>query len=347
MGAETARQDTEIARRIFRFLAEAEQTRLRPIRTLSSAHRKLWFSELPTGSDYVASGLLDPDQKAWLRIKRIHQQEPPAVPEVLEPWITLSDLYCYQNTEPPKLRERITDIDLVDDIDDIDLEAPREIFLDDHEDRDQIRKAYASWSAQWMKWAERERETAEAVRHYETLYRMREEMEDLGESYELVLGFGYLTWKSDGKPVGRHLVTRKMVITLDDTGALTLAPDPETPDSSSKKTCSTPTSGSAKKSGKASPQNSTRAPPTKGWKASNTSTPPSKNGASKRQRTPTTATASPATPTKAPKLRASASHPPSSCGNAPGQPAQSPAGNHQAPRNVRRPHPAAAVPHRS
>ncbi|MBN3585696.1 hypothetical protein JYB64_25220, partial [Algoriphagus aestuarii] len=96
----------------------------------------------------------------------IHQQEPPAVPEVLEPWITLSDLYCYQNTEPPKLRERITDIDLVDDIDDIDLEAPREIFLDDHEDRDQIRKAYASWSAQWMKWAERERETAEAVRHY-------------------------------------------------------------------------------------------------------------------------------------------------------------------------------------
>lgn len=229
MGAETARQDTEIARRIFRFLAEAEQTRLRPIRTLSSAHRKLWFSELPTGSDYVASGLLDPDQKAWLRIKRIHQQEPPAVPEVLEPWITLSDLYCYQNTEPPKLRERITDIDLVDDIDDIDLEAPREIFLDDHEDRDQIRRAYASWSAQWMKWAERERETAEAVRHYETLYRMREEMEDLGESYELVLGFGYLTWKSDGKPVGRHLVTRKMVITLDDTGALTLAPDPETP----------------------------------------------------------------------------------------------------------------------
>lgn len=108
MGAETAQRDVDIARRIFRFFTEVEQARLRPIRTLSSTHRKLWFSDLPTENDGVISGLLNPDHKPWLRIARVHEEEPPPVPGMLEPWITLSDLYRYQNPEPPQLRQRIT-----------------------------------------------------------------------------------------------------------------------------------------------------------------------------------------------------------------------------------------------
>lgn len=228
MGSEATHSDDDVAYRVFRFLAEAEQTRLRPVRTLGTAHRLLWFDELPADSDGVTSGLLDPSaSQTWLRVARTYREEPPEPAGLLAPWIDSHAIRRYENPAPPRLREQA--VLVAGEADGFEHPEPRSIALDDHGERDRIRREYASWSTAWTQWAERERRAAGAIRLYENLYRMREEIEDLGESYELVLGVGYLTWQSGEQPVRRHLVVRRMVITLDSDGTLTLAPDPEAP----------------------------------------------------------------------------------------------------------------------
>ncbi|MEU2246166.1 AAA domain-containing protein [Streptomyces sp. NPDC019224] len=216
-------------RQIFRFLAEAEESRTRPVRTLDGAAAAVWFEDLPDdpGVSVMTDGALATDDPAWLTVVRPRREDAPRPAALLEPWVDDTRIRDFKQSRAPHLMRRI-EPEFPDWSEGIPLEKTYH-ELEHHPKREKIEKLYAAWEQEWSAWAQRRRAIDPLVRLYDRLHRMHEDAADLGEAYELVLGFGRLTWQTpEGQRVERHLVTRRATLRLDpSTGTLTAAPDPD------------------------------------------------------------------------------------------------------------------------
>ncbi|WP_030263603.1 AAA domain-containing protein [Streptomyces sp. NRRL B-24484] len=206
--------DAPKVQQIFRYLAEAGESRVRPVRTLDHARQVLWLSDLPYEAPELQCFLASPTASAdrgWLTVERpVHREMPPPGPG-LTALLDTADPAVHEPEDPPRLRPP-ADGDPAD--------PPRE----------PLEAEYRSWLAEWTAWAEWRRRTRPLRNLYEALYRMHEDATALGESYELVLCFGYLTWSVEGEPIRRHLLAARAGLELDPgTGTLTLRPDPDAP----------------------------------------------------------------------------------------------------------------------
>ncbi|WP_228473593.1 AAA domain-containing protein, partial [Streptomyces calidiresistens] len=220
--------DAVRVRQIFRFLAEAEESRTRPVRTLDGAAGTVWFDDLPDdpGVAVMLDGALDTDEPAWLTVERPAREDAPHPAPLLAPWIDDTRLRDFSQTRAPHLRRRIEP-----EFPDWSGGTPLEKTyheLDAHPKREKIEKLYAAWEQEWLSWAERRRAIDPLVKLYDRLHKMHEDAANLGEAYELVLGLGRLTWQTTTRQrVERHLVTHRAVLRLDPTtGTLTAGPDP-------------------------------------------------------------------------------------------------------------------------
>lgn len=220
--------DAARVRQIFRFLAEAEESKTRPVRTLDGAAGVVWFEELPDdpGVEVMLDGALATDEPAWLTVPRPDREEAPHPKALLAPWVDETRIRDFTQTRAPHLRRRI-EPEFPDWSRGIPLEKSYH-ELDEHPKREKIEKLYAAWEQEWLVWAERRRAIDPLVKLYDRLHKMQEDAANLGEAYELVLGFGRLTWQTATRQrVERHLVTHRATIHLDpSTGTLTVAPDP-------------------------------------------------------------------------------------------------------------------------
>jgi transcription elongation GreA/GreB family factor/very-short-patch-repair endonuclease len=220
--------DATRVRQVFRFLAEAEESKARPVRTLDGAAGTVWFEELPHAPEVTVmlDGALDTDEPAWLTLERPEREDAPHPGPLLAPWIDETRIRDFKQTRAPHLRRRI-EPEFPDWSRGIPLEKTYH-ELDDHPKREKIEKLYTAWEQEWLAWAERRRGIDPVVKLYDRLHKMHEDAANLGEAYELVLGLGRLTWQTtSGQRVERHLVTHRAVIQLDPTtGTLTTAPDP-------------------------------------------------------------------------------------------------------------------------
>ncbi|MGW3170981.1 AAA domain-containing protein [Streptomyces sp. NPDC001153] len=223
--------DAARVRQIFRFLAEAEESKTRPVRTLDGAAGTVWFDELPDddGVAVVIDGVLGTDDPAWLSVTRPEREDAPAPEPLLAPWVDETRIRDFKQTLAPYLRRRI-DPEFPDWSRGIPLDKTYH-ELDEHPRREKIEKLYTAWEQEWLAWAERRRAIDPLVRLYDRLHKMHEDAANLGEAYELVLGLGRLTWQTtSGQRVERHLVTHRASLRLDpSTGTLTAAPDPTGP----------------------------------------------------------------------------------------------------------------------
>lgn len=220
--------DATRVRQIFRFLAEAEESKTRPVRTLDGAAGTVWFEELPDAPEVAVmlDGALDTEEPAWLTLARPEREDAPHPDPLLAPWIDETRIRDFKQTRAPHLRRRI-EPEFPDWSRGIPLDKTYH-ELDDHPKREEIEKRYAAWEQEWQAWAERRRAIDPVVRLYDRLHKMHEDAANLGEAYELVLGLGRLTWQTTtGQRVERHLVTHRATLHLDPaTGTLTAAPDP-------------------------------------------------------------------------------------------------------------------------
>ncbi|MFE5045160.1 AAA domain-containing protein [Streptomyces sp. NPDC056637] len=220
--------DATRVRQIFRFLAEAEESKARPVRTLDGAAGTVWFEELPDahGVEVMLDGVLATDDPAWLTVSRPEREDAPHPKPLLAPWVDEARIRDFKQPRAPHLRRRI-EPEFPDWSQGIPLEKAYD-ELDEHPKREKIEKLYAAWEQEWLAWAERRRAIDPIVKLYDRLHKMHEDAANLGEAYELVLGFGRLTWQTaSGQRVERHLVTHRATIQLDpSTGTLTAAPDP-------------------------------------------------------------------------------------------------------------------------
>lgn len=220
--------DAARVRQIFRFLAEAEESKARPVRTLDGAAGAVWFDELPhdAGVTVMTDGPLQTDDPAWLTVARPEREDAPQPKPLLAPWVDETRIRDFKQTRAPHLRQRIEP-----EFPDWSRGTPLEKTyheLEAHPKREKIEKLHAAWEQEWAGWAERRRAIDPLVRLYDRLHKMHEDAANLGEAYELVLGFGRLTWETTGgQRVERHLVTHRATVQLDpSTGTLTAAPDP-------------------------------------------------------------------------------------------------------------------------
>ncbi|MFJ6781100.1 AAA domain-containing protein [Streptomyces yangpuensis] len=221
-------EDKARVRQIFRYLAEVGESRTKPIRHHDGARHLLWFSDLP---GQFASFLDEPvpgDGPLWLSAERPVRPDAPAPSALLAPWLDPADVRDSDRTSVPELREqaelRISTVPVGGD-----TQSDRTtVTLDGFHRRDELLAEHRAWAPRWRRWAERDRVVKPAARVYDRLYRIHEDVTDLGESYELVVGLGYLTWTSGGEAVRRHLITCRAVVALDpDTGTISVGPDPE------------------------------------------------------------------------------------------------------------------------
>ncbi|MFE0701642.1 AAA domain-containing protein [Streptomyces sp. NPDC058872] len=220
--------DAARVRQIFRFLAEAEESKTRPVRTLDGAAGTVWFDELPddAGVEVMIEGALVGDDPAWLNVARPEREDAPHPKALLAPWVDETRIRDFKEPRAPHLRRRI-EPDFPDWSRGIPLDKAYH-ELDEHPQQEKIEKLYAAWEQEWLAWAERRRAIDPMVRLYDRLHKMHEDAAGLGEAYELVLGLGRLTWQTTtGQRVERHLLTHRATLRLDpSTGALTAAPDP-------------------------------------------------------------------------------------------------------------------------
>ncbi|MFH9706520.1 AAA domain-containing protein [Streptomyces luteogriseus] len=220
--------DAARVRQIFRFLAEAEESKTRPVRTLDGAAGAVWFDELPGGDgvEVMIDGALAGDDPAWLTVARPEREDAPHLTALLAPWVDETRVRDFKEPRAPHLRRRI-EPEFPDWSRGIPLDKTYHV-LDEHPQREKIEKLYAAWAQEWLAWAERRRAIDPLVRLYDRLHKMHEDAAGLGEAYELVLGLGRLTWQtSTGQRVERHLITHRASLQLDpSTGTLTAAPDP-------------------------------------------------------------------------------------------------------------------------
>lgn len=227
-GASADGSDAARVRQIFRFLAEAEESRTRPVRTLDGAAGTVWFEELPDDSAVavMTNGTLATDDPAWLTVARPEREDAPQPGRLLEPWVDGTRIRDFKQPRAPHLRQRI-EPEFPDWSEGTPLEKAYH-ELEQHPKREKIEKLYAAWEQEWTAWAQRRRAVDPLVKLYDRLHKMHEDAANLGEAYELVLGFGRLTWQTpEGQRVERHLVTHRATLQLDpSTGTLTAAPDP-------------------------------------------------------------------------------------------------------------------------
>ncbi|MEV8096689.1 AAA domain-containing protein [Kitasatospora sp. NPDC085879] len=208
--------DTDALRvqQIFRYLAEAGESRVKPVRTLDQARQVLWLADLPYEAAELQCFLAAPvrgDDPGWLTVERPVHREPPQPGPEFAALLDTADPSAHEPEDPPALRPPA---------DDDPAEPPREA----------VEAEYRGWLAEWTAWAHWRRQTRPLRSLYEALYRMHEDATALGESYELVLCFGYLTWSAEAEPIRRHLLAARAVLELDTaTGILTLRPDPDAP----------------------------------------------------------------------------------------------------------------------
>ncbi|MFF4654718.1 AAA domain-containing protein [Streptomyces sp. NPDC001381] len=218
----------EVVRHVFRYLAEVGESRTRPVRTHDDARHQVWFADLPEQFASFLTEVVPADAPLWLRAPRPLRQDPPAPPLPLAHWLDGREVHDSDRDTAPAPRTH-AEIPADEVSAGGTLSSGRTtVALEDFPQRDVVRDQHRAWAPAWEGWARRDRAAKPVVRAYDRLYRLCVDASELGESFELVVGFGYLTWSAQGEPIRRHLVTCRAVISIDpDTGAITVGPDPE------------------------------------------------------------------------------------------------------------------------
>lgn len=214
--------------RLFTFLRELTELRTKTIRTLDHYEKVLWFNDVPreTGCYCIAWSQADDEEKAdvWVEIKKPRLKAAPKVPDVLEPWLDPREV-TNSSREFPELRERI----VVSLPGDANKEATGEArtVVRELTECPEVKPLWERYvEEQWWPWAEEDRRLQAVQTIYTDLFAIYQKQQRLGEAYEVVLGLGYLTWKTtNGHEVKRHIITAQTSLTFDAArGVITLGP---------------------------------------------------------------------------------------------------------------------------
>jgi very-short-patch-repair endonuclease len=203
--------------RLFTFLRRLAELRTRTIRTLDEYEQVLWFHSIPQehGCYCIAWRPADTAQtEVWVEIQKPRLQAPPTLPKILEPWV-LAQHVTDSSQDVPEIQERVPASEAVEQSDR--GSAPGETLIWQLADFPDVHATWEKYVTEdWWPWAERDRVLQQIQHCYTSLYSLYQQQQRLGEAYEVVLGLGYLTWRTpSAQTVKRHLLVAQTSIHFD------------------------------------------------------------------------------------------------------------------------------------
>ena len=217
---------------LFKYLRELTKLSSKVVRNIDEYDNVLYFSDVPNEKECFtpAWGIKQQGKEdIWLEVKKPKLQSFPSVPGELKPWVKKADLE--NATDIPNLFSRIpvpesetnenyngTEIESNDD------QLTQFLELDDYPHLTELWEKYLE--EKWLPWAEEHTRIKTVQQAYQKLHAIYQQKKRQGETYELVLGFGLLTWTTPhSQQVKRHLFTAQASVELDDSnGTLRVVP---------------------------------------------------------------------------------------------------------------------------
>jgi len=217
--------------RLFTFLHDLTGLRTKMIRTSDEYETVLWLNKIPREKEcyciawQTVDDINDDEQsEIWIEVKKPILKEPPKVPETLEPWLDTREV-ADSSHESPSLRERII-VNMPGEREQGDVVELPTVFRELGE-CPEIKSLWERYvEGEWLSWAKDDRRLQAVQKAYTDLFSIYQKQQRLGEAYEVVVSFGYLTWRtSSGHEVKRHILTAQTSITFDASrGVIALVP---------------------------------------------------------------------------------------------------------------------------
>jgi very-short-patch-repair endonuclease len=191
------------ASELFRYLRALVEMRTKVVRDLAEYEEVVWLSDVPEEPECLTALSGDAPAGTWLSLDRPRSTEPPVVPAPCTSYIDPGGLTDWK-TEP-RLRDSASG--------DVPSETAQRAFTE-----------YVSGA--WRSWAAEQARLSPVRELYDWLFSIGQQVQRLGEQFELILGLGLLTQTSEsGQPVRRHLVTARGELTFEkDLGTIEIGP---------------------------------------------------------------------------------------------------------------------------
>jgi ribosomal protein S7 len=208
------------ARRLYQFIRELILLRQSPLRTVRSYEQVLPLENVPPKPDcsFIArDDFDDEEQDTWLEVRCPRFESFPDPPSILDEWIDPNQLANAMADMPTLLSGSRIQAAENDEEGGIDASKEEPEPTNGIEPPPQIKEAWERYiEDHWWPWAERTKPRFQAKKLYDELFRMYQKQEHLGETYEIVVGFGLLSWRpNDAIEIQRHLVTVPLSLELD------------------------------------------------------------------------------------------------------------------------------------
>ncbi len=220
--------------RLINYLEALVRLRTKPIQNISAYEHVLWMGKIPNEVECFSrhrDPAQDDDPDLWIEINKPIELPLPTPPSICNPWIGKWDRNDFINI--PHLQESIVDpqtiLESKTDSDDeneshlLDNPPLVELHLKDHQDVISAWDQYVSNS--WTPWTSVRARWNGIQEIYKKLFDIHSYMMTRGETVELILGVGLLSWRTQGQTISRHLITAKVDLSFDEKrGCFTVRP---------------------------------------------------------------------------------------------------------------------------
>ena len=220
-------QNEPPALRLARYLKEYVGLRTTTVRDIEKYDEFLWFGDMPQDHDCQSAAWTDDfdEDDPWLEVRKQQFEKVPAPPESVQPWV---DRKALSQTSHgfPALHSTITVPD-----DEVVLEQDETPPLKSRSlsDHPEVSQAYERYRPRWEAWSKEHLRRKAIQSVYADLFRLHTQVLKQGEIVEVVLGLGFLDWRTKVNekaiPIRRHVVVAQVDIEFDpDKGVIRIRP---------------------------------------------------------------------------------------------------------------------------
>jgi len=224
----TESQKKDKAIRLFSFLRDLTKLRTKEIRSSDDYEMVIWLQDIPKEKecDSIAwRGPSDEDKaELWLSVLKPKLKAPPQPPKELERWLIYDELYNSLPGKMPGLNDRIVISEEPEQSDDDNAQQTHIIYLKDNPTITKLWEKYIEDG--WLPWSEEDQRVQKIQKVYTDLFTMYQKQQTLGEAYEVVLGLGNFTWKSNSaESINRHIIIARTSLMFNSVrGLITVGP---------------------------------------------------------------------------------------------------------------------------